>query len=81
MQDFIIIGKLFYYLSFLILNILIFIDIKFVSFLVIIVIFIYIGLPLIGWICNLFAMKLSPISKEEMVRIQGKIAEQKAKVK
>jgi Na+/melibiose symporter-like transporter len=44
-------------------------------------IFIYIGLPLIGWICNLFAMKLSPISKEEMVRIQEKIAEQKAKVK
>ena len=44
-------------------------------------IFIYIGLPFIGWICNLFAMKLSPISKEEMVRIQEKIAEQKAKVK
>jgi hypothetical protein len=44
-------------------------------------IFIYIGLPFIGWIFNLFAMKLSPISKEEMVRIQEKIAEQKAKVK
>ena len=44
-------------------------------------IFIYVGLPIIGWICNLVAMKLSPISKEEMVRIQEKIAEQKAKVK
>jgi Na+/melibiose symporter-like transporter len=44
-------------------------------------IFIYVGLPIIGWICNLVAMKLSPISKEEMIRIQEKIAEQKAKVK
>lgn len=44
-------------------------------------ILIYIGLPLIGWVCNLFAMKASPISKEEMVKIQEKIAEQKEKEK
>lgn len=44
-------------------------------------IIIYVGLPIVGWLCNLVAMKLSPISKEGMVRIQEIIAQQKEKEK
>ena len=36
------------------------------------------GLPIIGWICTLFAMKKFSLTKEEMERIQIEIAEKKA---
>ncbi len=36
------------------------------------------GLPIIGWICTLFAMKKFTLTKEEMERIQGEIAQKKA---
>lgn len=36
------------------------------------------GLPIIGWIITLAAMKFCPLSKEEMVRVQKRIAEKKA---
>ena len=38
---------------------------------------IYYGLPLVGWACTLVAMKFSPLSKEEMVEVQKRIAERK----
>lgn len=38
----------------------------------------YYGLPILGWICTLVAMKFSPISKERMVEVQRSIAEKKA---
>ncbi len=38
----------------------------------------YCGMPLIGWACNLVAMKYYPLNKEKMVEIQAKIAEIKA---
>ena len=39
---------------------------------------IYYGLPVIGWICTLIAMKFSPLSRETMVEVQQSIAEKKA---
>lgn len=36
------------------------------------------GLPVLGWIVTLFAMRFCPLSKEEMVRVQKRIAEKKA---
>ena len=38
----------------------------------------YYGLPILGWICTLVAMKFSPISRERMVEVQRSIAEKKA---
>jgi Na+/melibiose symporter-like transporter len=35
------------------------------------------GLPIIGWICTLIAMKFSPLSKEKMIEVQEKIASEK----
>ncbi len=35
------------------------------------------GLPIIGWICTIVAMRYSPLSKETMVDVQRKIAEDK----
>ena len=35
------------------------------------------GLPLIGWILSVVAMKFSPLSKEKMVEVQKSIAEKK----
>ncbi len=40
--------------------------------------FLWCGLPIIGWVCSLIAMKLSPLTKEKMVEVQEKIAEIKA---
>ena len=40
----------------------------------------YYGLPIIGWICSVFAMKASPLSKEAMVEVQRNIAEKKGKM-
>ena len=39
------------------------------------------GLPIIGWVCTLFAMKFSPISKETMVEVQKRIADKTAAIK
>ncbi len=39
------------------------------------------GLPILGWICTLFAMKFSPLSKETMVEVQKRIADKKAAAK
>ena len=36
------------------------------------------GLPIIGWVCTLFAMKKFSLTKEEMERIQAEIASKKA---
>ncbi len=39
----------------------------------------FIGAPVLGWICNLVAMKFYPLSKEKMEEIQEEIAAIKAK--
>lgn len=39
------------------------------------------GLPMIGWVITLVAMKFCPISKEEMVQVQKRIADRKAELK
>ena len=39
------------------------------------------GLPVIGWIITLFAMKFCPLSKEEMIEVQKRIADKKAALK
>ena len=36
------------------------------------------GLPLIGWVITLIAMRNCPLTKEEMVNVQKRIAEKKA---
>ena len=36
------------------------------------------GLPIIGWIITLVAMRSCPLTKEEMVNVQKRIAEKKA---
>lgn len=38
----------------------------------------YYGMPIIGWICTLVAMKFNPLSKETMITVQKEIAEKKA---
>lgn len=35
------------------------------------------GLPIIGWVCSLVAMKFSPLSKEKMVEVQKNIQEKR----
>lgn len=37
----------------------------------------YFGLPILGWICTLVAMRLCKLDKEEMVNVQKRIAEKK----
>lgn len=39
------------------------------------------GFPIIGWIITLVAMKFCPLTKEEMVNVQKRIAEKKAALK
>ena len=39
--------------------------------------FISLGTPVIGYLCNLIAMKINPLSKEKMVEVQKEIAEKK----
>lgn len=41
-------------------------------------IFCFLGMPAIGWACNIIAMKFYPLSKEYMAEIQGEIARIKA---
>ncbi len=36
------------------------------------------GLPILGWIITILAMRFCPLSKEEMVNVQKRIAEKKA---
>lgn len=38
----------------------------------------FIGAPVVGWLCNVVAMKFYPLSKEKMEEIQDRIAEIKA---
>ena len=38
----------------------------------------YCGLPILGWVCTVIAMKKFSLTKEEMERIQTEIAEKKA---
>ena len=35
------------------------------------------GLPLIGWVCTLCAMRKTPLSKEKMEEVQKSIQEKK----
>lgn len=37
----------------------------------------YFGLPIIGWVCTLCAMRKSPLSREKMVEVQKSIGEKK----
>ncbi len=39
--------------------------------------FLFIGTPLIGWVCSLLAMKFYPLDKEKMIEVQEKIADMK----
>lgn len=41
--------------------------------------FLMFGLPILGWLCNIVAMKFYKLNKEEMVEVQKKVAEMKAK--
>ena len=43
--------------------------------------FLKFGLPIIGWIVTLVAMRSCPLTKEEMVHVQKRIAEKKAAAK
>lgn len=38
----------------------------------------FIGAPIVGWVCNVIAMKFYPLSQKKMTEIQEKIAEIKA---
>ena len=37
-------------------------------------IFCFVGMPVIGWICNVIAMKFYPLTKEKMEEIQDEVA-------
>lgn len=39
--------------------------------------FLYCGLPILGWICTLAAMRYTPLSKEKMIEVQKNIQEKK----
>ena len=42
---------------------------------------VYFGLPMLGWIVTLIAMRSCPLTKEEMVQVQKRIADKKAQIK
>lgn len=42
-------------------------------------IFLFFGMPILGWICSLIAMKFYPLDKEKMIEVQAKIADIKNK--
>lgn len=42
-----------------------------------IVMFLFIGIPIIGWIASLIAMKFYPLDQEKMIEVQAKIADMK----
>ena len=39
--------------------------------------FLYFGMPILGWVCTLIAMRFFKLTKEEMVHVQKRIAEKK----
>ncbi len=41
--------------------------------------FLSFGLPVIGWLCNIVAMKFYELDKDRMVQVQKNIAEMKEK--
>ena len=41
------------------------------------VMFLFIGIPIIGWIASLIAMKFYPLDQEKMIEVQAKIADMK----
>ena len=43
--------------------------------------FVWLGLPVIGWICNYIAMAFYPLSREKMVEVQEKNAAFRAEQK
>ena len=45
---------------------------------VLLVCIVYYGFPILGWICSLIAMKLTPVTREMMVEVQKTIAERKS---
>ena len=42
-------------------------------------IFLFVGMPILGWVASLIAMRFYPLDKEKMIEIQAKITEMKAK--
>jgi Na+/melibiose symporter-like transporter len=44
-------------------------------------IFLFIGIPILGWICSLIAMKFYPLDQDKMIEVQEKIAQIKAQGK
>jgi Na+/melibiose symporter-like transporter len=42
--------------------------------------FLYFGLPILGWICTIIAMKGYHLDKAEMVNVQKRIADKKAEL-
>ena len=38
------------------------------------------GLPILGWIASIIAMKFYTLTKEEMVNVQKRVAEKKAQL-
>lgn len=42
---------------------------------------VYFGLPMLGWIVTLIAMRSCPLTKEEMVQVQKRIADKKAQIR
>ena len=40
--------------------------------------FLFIGMPILGWVASLIAMKFYPLDKEKMIEVQAKIAGMKA---
>ena len=40
--------------------------------------FLFVGMPILGWIASLIAMKFYPLDKEKMIEVQAKIADMKA---
>ena len=42
--------------------------------------FLYFGMPILGWVCTVIAMKFYKLSKQELVGVQKRIAEKKAEI-
>ena len=40
----------------------------------------YFGMPIVGWICTLIAMRFYKLSKAELVQVQKRIAEKKEQI-
>ena len=42
--------------------------------------FLYFGMPILGWVCTVIAMKFYKLSKQELVGVQKRIVEKKAEI-